>query len=120
MVGFPSIIIWVIATPVIAFVILYRNRNNLENYAVKQYYLILYQGLTRKAFYWEFVNTCRKIIIIALNAVLSLLSITYRLLMCIILLVFVERLQRRLSPYKSRENNEIEIKAIIAGTTVFI
>ena len=118
MIGFPGLIIWVIATPVIAFVILYRNRNNLEHDDVKRYYLILYQGLTRKAFYWEFVNTFRKIIIIALNTILSVLSIIYRLLMCITLLIAVERIQQKVKPYKLKENNDIEIKAIVAGTTV--
>ena len=39
-------------------------------------------------------------------------------MMCIILLIIVERMQRRLKPYKAHENNDIEIKAIIAGTTV--
>ena len=38
--------------------------------------------------------------------------------MCIVLLIIVERLQYKLKPYKIDENNDIEIKAIIAGTTV--
>ena len=108
MVGIPSIIVWVVTTPILAFVILYRNRNNLEHESIKQYYLILYQGFTRKVFYWEFVNVFRKVIIIALNTVFSVLSVIYRLLMCIVLLVFVERIQRRLKPYKAKENNDID------------
>ena len=114
----PCLIIWVIATPVLAFVILFNNRNHLEDDKIKKYYLILYQGLTRDVFYWEFVNTIRKVLLIALNSILSVLSIIYRLLLCIILLITVERLQQRLKPYMLKENNEIEIKAIIAGTTV--
>ena len=30
----------------------------------------------------------------------------------------IERIQKRLKPYKLKENNQIEIKAIIAGTTI--
>ena len=118
MISFPSIIIWVILTPVIAFVILFKNRNNLESDNIKLYYLILYQGFKKKAFYWEFVNVFRKVIIIALNTILSLLSVNYRLMMCIVILVVVERMQKRLKPYKAQENNDLEIKAIIAGTSV--
>ena len=118
MISFPSIIIWVITTPVIAFVILFKNRNNLESDSIKLYYLILYQGFKKKAFYWEFVNVFRKVIIIAFSTVLSVLSINYRLMMCILLLIVVERMQQRLKPYKVHENNDIEMKAIIAGTTV--
>ena len=117
-VGIPSIIIWVIATPVFAFVILFKNRDKLEDEDIKKYYLILYQGLTDKVFYWEFVNTIRKVIIIGVNTVLSVLSIIYRLMLCIIILVAIERLQVKLKPYKLEENNRIEIKAIVGGTTI--
>ena len=116
--GIPNLIIWVISTPIIAFIILYKNRNKLEEESVKKYYLILYQGLTRRVFYWEFINTIRKVIIIGFNTILSIISITYRLLFCIVLLVTVERLQQKLKPYTLEENNDIEIKAIVAGTTV--
>ena len=30
----------------------------------------------------------------------------------------IERIQKRLKPYKLKENNQIEMKAIIAGTTI--
>ena len=38
--------------------------------------------------------------------------------MCITLLIAVERIQQKVKPYKLKENNDIEIKAIVAGTTV--
>ena len=69
-------------------------------------------------FYWEFINTIRKVIIIGFNTILSVVSITYRLLFCVVLLVTVERLQQKLKPYKLEQNNDIEIKAIVAGTIV--
>ena len=117
-VGIPCFIIWVIAAPVVAFIILFRNRNHLEDKTIKKYYLILYQGFTRDVFYWEFINTIRKVLLIALNSMLSMISVIYRILLCIILLITVERLQQKLNPYILKENNEIEIKAIIAGTIV--
>ena len=113
-------IVWVIAVPIFAFMILFKNRNKLEDDSVKKYYLILYQGLTRKVYYWEFINTIRKVAIIGLSTILSVISISYRLLLCILVLVIVERLQQRLQPYKLKDNNEIEIYAIIAGTTVLL
>ena len=39
-------------------------------------------------------------------------------MLCIILLVIIERFQKKLNPFKLKENNHIEIKAIIAGTTI--
>ena len=117
-VGMPCLIIWVITVPVVAFIILFKNRDHLDDEKIKRYYLILYQGLTKKVFYWEFINTIRKVLLIALNSILSILSVIYRILICIILLITVERLQQKLKPYSQKDNNEIEIKAIIAGTIV--
>ena len=117
-VGVPCMIIWVIAAPVVAFIILFKNRDYLENESIKKYYLILYQGLNREVFYWEFINTVRKVLLIALNSILSVLSIIYWLLLCIVLLITVERLQQKLKPHMLKDNNGAEIKAIIAGTTV--
>ena len=74
-------IVWVITTPIIAFVILHKNRDHLDEEHIKKYYLILYQGLTREVFYWEFINTIRKVLIIGLNTILSIISIIYRLLL---------------------------------------
>ena len=119
-IGLPSIIIWVIGAPVVAFVILYKNRNQLDQDHVKQYYLILYQGLTRKVFYWEFINTLRKVLIISINSILSVVLITYRIMLSLILLIIVFRLQYWLEPYKLKSNNEVEIQAIIAGMSVLI
>ena len=119
-IGLPSIIIWVIGAPVAAFIILYRNRDHLEQDHVKQYYLILYQGLTKKVYYWEFANTLRKVIIIGINSVLSFVSIIYKIMLSIILLLIVFRLQHWLELYNLRSNNEVEIKAILAGMSVLL
>ena len=69
-------------------------------------------------FYWEFVNTFRKIAIIAANTIFSIVSINYRLMLCIMLLIIIERLQSSLKPYKLDKNNRIEIKAILAGSSI--
>ena len=117
-IGLPSIIIWVIGAPVVAFVILCKNRNQLDQDHVKHYYLILYQGLTRKVFFWEFINILRNVLIIAINSILSLVSILYRIMFSIILLNIVSRLQNWLQPYRFNLNNKVEIKAIYAGMSV--
>ena len=79
---------------------------------------MLYQGLERKKFYWEFVNTLRKTIILSVNTVLSMISTTYRIIFCVTLLVVMIRIQERLRPFKSETNNKIELKSTIAGTIV--
>ena len=56
--------------------------------------------------------------IIGANTIFSIISVNYRLMFCIILLTFIERFQKSLKPFKLKRNNEIEIKAIVAGSTL--
>ena len=111
-------IIWVIIPPLFAFIILFKYRHQLEEDHVKNYYLILYQGLRHKVFYWEFINTIRKVMIISLNTILSVLSLEYRVLFGILLLFAVARIQLMMNPYKLKENNDIEVMSIIAGLLI--
>ena len=116
----PSLIIWVFAAPIFTLRVLIKNRNRLDDENVKAYYLFLYQGLSYKVYYWEFINTIRKVLIIGINTILSMFSISYRILLCILAIFIIERLQERLKPFKFKENNEIEFKAIIAGTSIIL
>lgn len=72
--------IWVVGLPLLALGIITKNRKHLEEGKVKKYFLILYQGLKPKAYYWEFVNTFRKFLILILNVTLSNESDYYRIL----------------------------------------
>jgi hypothetical protein len=81
--GVPMLIVWVLAVPIVGFVVLFKFRNRLEDENVKKYLLLLYQGLKPKCFYWEFVNTIRKFITVAINVFLSSYDTYYRILAAI-------------------------------------
>lgn len=104
----PCILIWSIGIPLWAFIILYKNKDNLEQPQIQSYYLMIYQGLKPNRFYWEFWNTGRKIIILWVNIFLSTQSINYRLLTIITLLTIFYRIQLTLEPYKEKVNNKLE------------
>ena len=114
-VGLPSIVIWIIGAPTLAFIILFKNRKKLEDWPVKKYFLILYKGLKPKVFYWEFVNTMRKVLILIVNTTLIALPISMRIIISVLLLMIIIRIQLRLDPHKISQNSSIEMKAIIAG-----
>jgi hypothetical protein len=82
-IALPMLIVWVIGTPLVAFFVLFKYRHNLEDWHVKKYFLILYQGLKPKTFYWEFINTMRKMLILSLNVFLNAYSSYYRILSAI-------------------------------------
>ena len=114
-IGIPILIIWVIAMPIIAFILLWKNIKKSSN-KVKQYMLILYQGLKLDKFYWEFVNTIRKVIILSSFALTPVL----RILVSAAVLIFTMRLQKSLQPYKNEDNNTIELYALVAGTVTLM
>ena len=63
-IGLPMIVLWVFGCPIIALVILIKNRKGLYKINIQRYFIVLYQGLKDNRFYWEFVNTFRKVMIV--------------------------------------------------------
>ena len=77
---------------------------------------MLYQGLKEKVFYWELVNTTRKILMIGINALLSTLPLIYSAISAVLVLIGLMRVQLRLQPYKQEINNKLEMEAMTTGT----
>ena len=78
--------------------------------------LILYQGLKPDRYYWEFVNSLRKVLILMSFTLFVTFSITYKIMIATIILLITFRIQVFLNPYKNKEYNSIEILALLAGT----
>jgi hypothetical protein len=79
LIGLPNLAIWVIGCPLFALFVIIQHRNNLDDWKIKKYFLILYQGLKPKIFYWEFFNTFRKFTILLLSLMMDSLSISYKI-----------------------------------------
>jgi predicted outer membrane repeat protein len=114
--GIPSIVVWVVGCPVFAFVLLYRNISKLESNKVKQYFLILFQGLRHRTFYWEFANSVKKMLIL----VSFFMPVSLRILFCVVVLVASIRIQKHLRPYKEEANNQLEMSALFAGVVTLL
>ena len=119
-VAIPMLTIWVIGAPWLALVILYKNRKDLDNGRIKNYMLVLYQGLRPNVFYWEFVNTLRKSLILTVSVFMATQSSNYQVLISVTILYCLYRLQLRLHPYKNEENNYLEQHAINSGTITIL
>jgi len=74
----PMIIVWVIGCPLAAFIVLYKNRNRLYNEEFQKYFIVLYQGFDDRRYYWEIVNTLRKIVVVIINVFLANYNIFYK------------------------------------------
>lgn len=66
----PSLIFWGFVVPFFALFLLIKNKNTLFTYRVKSRYGWLYEGFNKANFYWEFVITYRKILLIVLSVFL--------------------------------------------------
>ncbi|CAI2360059.1 unnamed protein product [Moneuplotes crassus] len=115
LVAIPMFFIYGIGIPLTAFILLYRSRNNLNNIEIKRYFLVLYQGLKPRVFYWEFVNTSRKVTILIVVVFLAQASVHLKALLIVLVVVIFFRLQIFLSPYKLQENNALERLEMTTG-----
>jgi len=82
--------------PLFALVLMYKNVRKEGENKVKQYFLILFQGIKIKHFYWEFINSLRKVMIL----ITFLLPGSYGTTASIIILILIWRFQNYLHPYK--------------------
>ena len=112
----PILLIWVISMPTISLILLFRNRKERKDNKIKQYFLILYQGLRPQWFYWEFVNTLRKILILASLLLPNSLKVGF----ASIVLIISGRLQMHLKPYKEKEYNKVELLAMNSGLLIIL
>ena len=85
-IAFPILVIWVFAMPILALVLLFKSFKKHKNNKMMQYLLILYQGLRHEIFYWEFINTFRKSIILLIFIALSFLNQNIKIVLSTIVL----------------------------------
>ena len=114
-ISFPSLVVWVLGMPITALILLFKNFKKEESNKVKQYLLILYQGLRTEVFYWEFINTFIKAFILLIFIALSFLNQTVKIFLTSIFIFGIIRIQMKVSPYKKKENNFLEVRAMTAS-----
>ncbi|CAI2368076.1 unnamed protein product [Moneuplotes crassus] len=112
-VGIPIILVWVIACPLITYLVILKQRKKKDN-RMMGYFLIIYQGLKPEVIYWEFVNTMRKVAIL----LFLLFELKVAINLSLIVLLLTARIQIKIKPYKNFENNKIEFLSTMGGATL--
>lgn len=106
------LIVWVISLPALALFIMYKYiLKNSQNEKIILNFLILYQGFKKSHFYWEFVNSLRKIFIL----LCFLMPSEVKFVSAAAVLIISWRVQNHLQPYKVKANNEIEMLGVNIG-----
>ena len=108
MLSIPILVIWVFGTQILIFLYLVKSRKKLNSVSVKKYLHIIYIGYKDEVFYWEFINTFKKFLLIWFNVFFSQLSKSYKGMAAIVTLIILTRIQMFLNPYRLKVNNEVE------------
>lgn len=104
------LVIWVIGLPVVGFLIIKNYKNSLDSDDVIFKFRILYQGYKKEAYYWEFVNTFRKVVIVMINVFLAIYPPVYKTFVATLILTAVLRYQESVKPYKIKIMNDVEFR----------
>ena len=110
--GIPMVLIWGIIFPIWGFMIMKSNLMNLDKWEIQKYFLFLNIGLKQEVYFWEFVNTIRKLLLLTIPIILQTVSSNYKALLIIVLLVIMLRVHKSLKPYKKESYNDFEYDEI--------
>ncbi|EAS02542.2 transmembrane protein, putative (macronuclear) [Tetrahymena thermophila SB210] len=116
----PMLLIWMIILPGILFILLRRNRQNLDSIEVKLKYGFLYKEYQTHAFYWEFIKMAEKLaIILALNFYSQ--SINTKAILVFVVITSYGLLAMIIHPYLESDVNEIDVNSThICALTVLL
>jgi len=86
------LVFWVIGIPATGLIHLIIWRKHLQAPTFQQKYIVLYQGLRPNRFFWEAVNTLRKILILILNIAIPASDNIYKSLAGVFILITLLRI----------------------------
>ena len=108
----PSLINWGFGIPFVAWIILSRNKKDLETIELREKYGFLYNGYKKSYYFWESIIMYRKIMIIFISVFLGRFgTITQALVVFIVLISFLI-LNIKLKPFAFEVLNDMEMLSI--------
>jgi len=113
MIAVPSLVIWGFGIPAFAWIVLSRNKENLDIIETREKYGFLYNGYKKKFFFWESVNMYRKIAIIFISVFLKLAGVITQALVIFLVLILFLILNIKLMPFTFQALNDMEMMSLI-------
>jgi hypothetical protein len=114
-VGLPSILLWVVALPLVCFGVIMRKRLVLSKLEMQMMFGFLYKGYVRKRFYWEFVILYRKILLVSALVFLASVSAAVQAQTVLAVLLISVIYQIHISPFAVSAMNTLEVKSIFVS-----
>ena len=114
-VALPSLVIWGFGIPLIAWLILARNKNELGNLYTREKYGFLYNGYKKKYYFWEIVNMYRKTSIIFISVFLGIAGVITQAFVVFLVLIIFLYLNVKIKPYAFEDLNDMETFSILTS-----
>jgi hypothetical protein len=112
----PSLFCWGALAPFLAFRLLKKNKNNLDDEAFKGPYGFLYLGYKNEKYYWEFIILYRKIIMIFISVFMASYNVDVQAI-CVLGVGFISyNLHISSNPFLEDDLNDLEKRSLMSAT----
>jgi hypothetical protein len=112
----PSIVVWGLGIPFFAFVLMFRDRHQLEKVETKEKFGFLYAGYSTQLFFWEIVIMYRKIAMIFISVFIQPYGVISQALIVFLLMIVFLILTLKKKPYLSLALNDLETISLLTST----
>jgi len=104
----PSLIVWGVVTPISFLVALLRSHATVNELPTRMRFSYLFNGYSAQRYYWEFIITIRKSVIVALSMFLSAINSNVQSFTAILFIWVMLSIQYYFKPYSNKDLNNIE------------
>jgi hypothetical protein len=111
----PALVIWGFGIPAFAWIVLARNKQDLDLVETREKYGFLYNGYKKKYYFWESINMYRKIAVIFVSVFLKLAGVITQALVIFLVLILFLILNIKLMPFTFQALNDMEMISIITS-----
>lgn len=119
-VALPAILVWCVATPLLFWALLFRQRFALYHPSNIRRIGFLYSGYHRHYYFWEFVVVLRKTLMVMIANLLMTAESEIQAEMAICILWVFVILQHKQKPFETRSFNRLEFLSLLASLVTVV
>ena len=119
-VALPAILVWCVATPLLFWGLLYRQRRNLNNPVNIRRIGFLYSGYHPRFYYWEFVVVLRKSVMVIIANVMVTVQSKAQCLVALSALWLFLVLQYKATPLETHRFNRTEFLSLLSSLVTVV
>lgn len=119
-VALPAILVWCVATPLLFWALLYRQRRNLNNPVNIRRIGFLYSGYHPRFYFWEFVVVLRKSVMVIIANLMVTVQNKAQCLVALSALWLFLVLQYKATPFETHRFNRTEFLSLLSSLVTVV